>query len=93
MLQYLGNTLTMGGSVGSIICSYQSSFVGRKKSLTIGNLIMSAGFLIIAFGSTFQMLMVGRIITGIAYGMLMVDVPLYCSEIGQPTLRPVALTM
>ena len=85
--------MPMGGGVGSIICGYQSSFLGRKKSLTIGNLIMSAGFLIIALGPTFPVLMVGRIMTGVAYGMLMVDVPLYCAEIAQPAIRPIALTL
>ena len=85
--------MPMGGSVGSIICGYQSSFLGRKKSLTIGNLLMAMGFLIIGLGPSFPILMVGRVMTGFAYGMLMVDVPLYCAEIAQPTIRPIALTM
>ena len=85
--------MPMGGSAGSIICGYQSSFLGRKKSLTVGNLLMTAGFLIIAMGPSFAFLMVGRVMAGIAYGMLMVDVPLYCAEIAQPTIRPIALTM
>ena len=83
----------MGGGVGSIICSYQSTFLGRKKSLIFGNMLLSTGFLITGFAPSFAVMMVGRGLMGIAYGMLMVDVPLYCAEIAQPTIRPIALTM
>ena len=85
--------MPIGSSFGSLIGGYQSGFLGRKKSLTVGNLAMAAGFGIIGFGTNFALLMVGRTLTGIAYGMMMVDVPLYCAEIAQPTIRPLALTM
>ena len=85
--------MPIGSSFGSLIGGYQSNFLGRKRSLTLTNFVMFVGFVLIGFGTNFPMLMVGRTLTGVSNGMMMVDVPLYAAEFAQPAIRPLALTM
>lgn len=63
----------MFAAVASVIGGKLISKIGTKKSMTGGLLIQAAGFLLCAlFGSSYTMIMVGKILIGLGEGMVYV---------------------
>lgn len=54
--------------VGSVFSGYSSDIIGRKMTLMMSAGIFIIGSLVMAFALSKGMLLVGRILTGIAYG-------------------------
>ena len=70
---------------------------GRKATLTIASLIFIAGSLIMAFAfgamNGYYMLVVGRLIVGIAIGLASEGGPVYIAEVAPPEKRGGLITM
>ena len=62
------SVLFLGILVGSLWAGYQSNRIGRKMSLIVDLLVMMSGNLVIGFSQSFQVLMAGRILNGLACG-------------------------
>lgn len=87
---WVASIIFFGVSIGSLWAGVQSAKIGRKKSLLIGLFLMLTGNIVIGFSQSFALLMVGRVLNGLAAGSLMVDVPNYCAEITQTPMRPIS---
>lgn len=60
---------------------------GRKRALIIATILCAVGFALIASGRGYHALLVGRLLSGLAIGLVSVATPLYLSEISPPHLR------
>lgn len=77
-----------GGSwLGALISGFLTDRLGRKRAIQIACLIWVVGSTIICASQNIGMLIVGRVINGIAVGIASAQVPVYISELAQPNKR------
>lgn len=86
------NGIVMGGVLfgallGAIVSGRVTDFFGRKKLLIVSAIIFMLGALGTALAPTIPILIVGRIIIGIAIGIASYTAPLYISEIAPQKQR------
>ncbi|CRG86023.1 High-affinity glucose transporter [Talaromyces islandicus] len=80
-------SMPAGSWLGALISGPLSDRVGRKTSIMIGCVIWLIGSTIICASQNIAMLIVGRIINGLAVGIESAQVPVYISEISPPSKR------
>ena len=85
--------MQIGGVIGSLVGGSLSEMYGRKKTMLVGNVALLAGNITMAVSRSFSTLLIGRILTGLAFGLLYSSVPSYTPEIMQPGLRGLASTL
>ncbi len=79
---------TVGGAVlGAAIASWMADRMGRRFSLRIAAVGFTAASALMAMAQGFQVLVVGRVLAGLAIGLASHSVPLYLSECAHPALR------
>ncbi|KAE8355197.1 general substrate transporter [Aspergillus coremiiformis] len=76
-----------GAILGSILVSYISDPFGRRLVIFIGGLLASLGAALQAGAITVAMLIAGRLIAGLAVGLMSSSIPVYCSEVSPPRIR------
>ncbi|THH31071.1 hypothetical protein EUX98_g3119 [Antrodiella citrinella] len=76
-----------GSLVGALIVSYLADKIGRKKSIIISGWVWVVGSILQCAAVDRGMLVVGRVISGLAVGLASASVPLYQSEITAPAIR------
>ncbi|KXL50469.1 hypothetical protein M433DRAFT_158151 [Acidomyces richmondensis BFW] len=79
--------MAAGSWLGALISGFVSDILGRKKSIMLGCCIWCIGSTIICASQDIGMLIVGRIINGLAVGIESAQVPVYISEISPPSRR------
>lgn len=81
----------LGIPFGCILSSYTMRR-GRKLSLLITSVLSILGWLIIYFSQTYEQILVGRIISGLATGSASVPATVYCAEVASPAWRSTMVT-
>jgi len=76
-----------GAFCGAAIAGYTSNRLGRKKTIMLGALIALVGCALQTGAVNIAMLVVGRLIAGLAIGILTMVVPLMNSEMASPARR------
>ncbi|OGM41030.1 hexose carrier protein [Aspergillus bombycis] len=76
-----------GAILGSVLVSYISDPYGRRPVIFIGGLLGSLGAALQAGAVTVAMLIAGRLIAGLAVGLMSSAIPVYCSEVSPPHIR------
>jgi sugar porter (SP) family MFS transporter len=79
--------LLVGAVVGALGAGRVSDKIGRRPTVLITALVFIIGVLLAAFTPTYPMLLVARIIIGLAVGSASMIVPLYIGEIVPPRVR------
>jgi sugar porter (SP) family MFS transporter len=79
--------LLVGAVVGALAAGRIADWIGRRRTVLITALVFIVGVLLAAFTPTYPMLLVARIIIGLAVGSASMVVPLYIGEIVPPRLR------
>lgn len=74
-------SLELGALVTSLACGRLADIFGRKSTLFWGAVIFSVGGAIQTFTSGYDIMLVGRVISGLGVGVLSMIVPTYQSEI------------
>jgi len=84
-----GITASMAGGswLAALISGWITDILGRKKAIMIGAVIWVIGSIIVSASQDIAMLIVGRIINGFSVGICSAQVPVYISELAQPTVR------
>ncbi|KAI5122870.1 hypothetical protein M0805_003322 [Coniferiporia weirii] len=80
-------SMPAGSFVGSLAVSYLADRIGRKKVVILSGIIWVIGSILQCASQNRGMLVVGRIIGGIAVGLASAVVPLYQAEITAPSIR------
>ena len=73
--RFLQSLITLGAMFGSIIGGWAIDYFGRKGTIIMCSLPFELGWFLIAFAKNHEMLYAGRVISGVACGMITVAVP------------------
>lgn len=79
--------LLVGAVAGALAAGRVSDRIGRRLTVLITALVFIVGVLLAAFTPTFPVLLVARIVIGLAVGSASMVVPLYIGEVVPPRVR------
>lgn len=85
--EWIVSSMMFGAAIGAIGSGWMSSQLGRKKSLMAGAVLFVAGSLFSALATSPDMLIVARVLLGLAVGVASYTAPLYLSEIAPEKIR------
>ncbi|XP_031772828.1 facilitated trehalose transporter Tret1-2 homolog isoform X2 [Apis florea] len=88
---WIATATALGIPLGCIVSGYTMRR-GRKLSLLITSIVSIVGWLLIYLAGTYEQILVGRIISGIATGMASVPATVYSAEIASPKWRSTMVT-
>lgn len=71
----------LGAAVGSLTAGKISDTWGRKPTIMLGDLFMIAGAMLMAYCGSIPMLVFGRFVAGIGFGMEIMACNVYLSEV------------
>ena len=77
----------LGAFVGSLVAGPLSDGIGRKPVILASDVLFIVGSIVMATAETIPILMVGRVIVGLAIGVASMIVPVYLSEIAPVSVR------
>ncbi|EJT98563.1 hypothetical protein DACRYDRAFT_18146 [Dacryopinax primogenitus] len=83
----LTSALTVGGLIGSLIGAGLSDRLGRKGASVVSTSMFLVGALAMAGAWTYPILLLGRLVIGIASGSGLVVVPIMLSEMAAPNVK------
>ncbi|CAG8447194.1 7246_t:CDS:10 [Dentiscutata erythropus] len=72
---------TFGGTIGALGAGWLADFSGRKSAIYLASFLFILGSLLMAFSSTFPVLLISRLINGFAIGIGNMIASLYICEI------------
>lgn len=72
---------------GTLLVGMMMEKLGRKKTITFLSIPFVVGWLIIGFAVNFTMILVGRLVTGLAFGMARACAPIYVRKTIIPSTR------
>lgn len=82
-----------GATFSSMVSGSLTDKFGRKKVLLTTALLFAAGSVLAAYASSVNMLVVGRVILGLAIGVASFAAPLYIAEMAPPKVRGTLVAM
>jgi SP family galactose:H+ symporter-like MFS transporter len=83
----LVSIILLGALAGALMGGYLADRLGRKWTIMLTAVLFILGSWITAESHSYFVLLLGRIISGIAVGIISVTAPLYLAEISPPTRR------
>jgi MFS transporter, SP family, galactose:H+ symporter len=84
---FVVSIILLGALGGAMISGALADFFGRKRTLLMAALLFILGAMIISVSDDLFLLSLGRVITGVAVGIVSLTSPLYISEISPPHYR------
>jgi sugar porter (SP) family MFS transporter len=85
--ELITSLLLVGAVVGALAAGRVADLIGRRLTVLITAAIFVVGVLLAAFTPTFPVLLVARIVIGLAVGSASMVVPLYIGEVVPPRVR------
>ncbi|GAD97734.1 hypothetical protein AN9184.2 [Paecilomyces variotii No. 5] len=77
-----------GGSfIGALCSGILTDWLGRKRAIQVGAVIWCVGSILVCSSYSIGQLVVGRFINGFSIGICSAQVPVYVSELAQPSKR------
>lgn len=86
-LGWIGSFSSLGAATLSLVIGSFCDLLGRKNTMLLMVLLMTAGWALLIWASSVDMLYIGRFITGMVGGAYCVTVPLYTNEIAEKEIR------
>jgi MFS transporter, SP family, galactose:H+ symporter len=81
------SAVSAGAMLGAIISSIITYFLGRRSCVILTALLFVVGTLLATTAFNINILVIGRLIIGIAVGLTAVVTPMYLAEIAPPEIR------
>lgn len=85
--------LTLGAAVGALFGGFLSDKFGRKPVILASDALFVTGAALLATAGSVDILVLGRIVSGLGVGMAGTVVPVYLSEVSPTPLRGRIITM
>ncbi len=85
--EFIVSSMMFGAALGAVLAGYLSSSFGRKKSLILSAALFVASSLLCAAAWSVTVLVVARVVLGVAIGLATFTAPLYISEIADGRRR------
>jgi len=83
----INSTFSGGAVFGALMGGFTMDRFGRKKTVQIGALIAAVGGILQCAAVNLAMMLVGRIISGWAIGLMSMSIPVYQAECAPPKIR------
>jgi SP family facilitated glucose transporter-like MFS transporter 8 len=84
---WVGSLLNLGAFLGALPAGLVADRIGRKLTLCLLAVPLSASWLMLGFGSSVAELFAGRFIAGVSIGAVSVTVPMYIAELAESSIR------
>lgn len=91
--EWVVSSMMLGAAIGALFNGWLSFRLGRKYSLMVGAVLFVAGSVGSAFATSVEMLLVARIVLGVAVGIASYTAPLYLSEMASENVRGKMISM
>ncbi|CAI1978944.1 Galactose transporter [Serratia fonticola] len=91
--EWVVSSMMFGAAVGAVGSGWLSYRLGRKYSLMIGAVLFVIGSLCSAFAPNNDVLLISRVLLGLAVGIASFTAPLYLSEIAPERIRGSMISM
>ena len=88
----LGGSVLFGGAFAILVGGVIADLIGRKKTLSLAGLIFILSVGMIELSTTYELLLLSRMVQGIAVGFISVTVPIYLTETVPGSIRGFAVT-
>jgi sugar porter (SP) family MFS transporter len=85
--QLVVGSLLLAAVVGALLGGPISDAWGRKRTLILAALVFGAGALVASYSPNLAVLVVARVLLGLAIGIASMIVPVYIAEIAPPRVR------
>lgn len=92
-IEWITTTVLIGAVIGAIGSGKLSDIIGRKRMIIVNAVIFSLGAVGCAFAPTVTVLIIMRIMIGIAIGITSYVVPMYIAEISPTRVRGALVTL
>ncbi len=79
--------MTAGAAIGALGAGFLSNSLGRRLTLILGASLFVAGSLVCSFAPGVGVIIIGRIMLGLAIGISSFTAPLYLAEIAPESIR------
>ncbi|CAL0311505.1 unnamed protein product [Lupinus luteus] len=73
--------------IGTMAAGRTSDYLGRRYTIIIASIIFLLGSILMGYGPSYPILMIGRCTTGIGAGFALIVAPIYSAEISPPSYR------
>jgi len=91
--EWVVSSMMLGAAIGALGNGWLSFHLGRKYSLLIGGLLFAIGSVGSALAPTIELLLIARVLLGIAVGIASYTAPLYLSEMASENVRGKMISM
>ena len=91
--EWVVSSMMFGAAVGAVGSGWLNFRLGRKYSLMIGAVLFVIGSLCSAFAPNAEILIVARVLLGLAVGIASYTAPIYLSEIAPEKIRGSMISM
>jgi MFS transporter, SP family, galactose:H+ symporter len=87
VIEQIVSAMMLGAAAGAAAAGWLSGHLGRKRSLILGAVLFVAGSLLCAVAGSPAMLIVARVVLGLAIGIASFTAPLYLAEVSPEYIR------
>lgn len=85
--EFIVAAVPAGALIGSVLSSFCSHYIGRKGSIIITAILFIIGTFVAATAINTNLLVIGRLLMGLAVGLSAMVAPMYLSEVSPPKIR------
>lgn len=93
MIEWIVSIMMAGAAIGALSAAWMSAKLGRKRSLILGAVLFVAGSVLCGMAWAPEVLIVGRLVLGIAIGIASFTAPLYLAEIAPERIRGAMISL
>ena len=91
--EWVVSSMMLGAAIGALFNGWLSFRLGRKYSLMAGAILFVAGSIGSAFAANVEVLLLSRVLLGVAVGIASYTAPLYLSEMASENVRGKMISM
>lgn len=91
--EWVVSSMMLGAAIGALFNGWLSFRLGRKYSLMVGAVLFVAGSIGSAFATNVEVLLLSRVLLGVAVGIASYTAPLYLSEMASENVRGRMISM
>lgn len=91
--EWIVSSMMVGAAFGALGSGWMAKAIGRKYSLMIGAALFACASTLCALAWSPAILIMGRILLGLAVGIASFTAPLYLSEIAPPSMRGAMISL
>ncbi|HEX8779450.1 MAG TPA: MFS transporter, partial [Rhodanobacter sp.] len=92
-LGWIVSIMMLGAAAGALVAGWLSSQLGRKRTLILGAVLFVGGSVLCGLAWTPHVLIVGRLVLGLAIGLASFTAPLYLAEIAPEAIRGAMISL